>query len=238
MNAGSLLSTRTRERSDTTGVSVFDVEVFTLDGTRGRNEWMPVLAAGSDLGAQVLNVIGGDDDHGRFLDSLTNLVLDAADFGITASIEPISYQKIDTFRSAAAVSRQTGCGIMLDVLHFVRAGGHIDDLSVAPVGAVRVIQLCDGPLEVPDIPAPRKMPLGQDTNGSARQIESRAKRLVPGDGTFPLGDILAALPGVPVSVEVPDVEYIERKSAAMHLERLFAATQTLVAASDHHRTDA
>ena len=89
---------------------------------------------------------------------------DAHEFGITASIEPISYQKVDTF-PRAAVAEQTGCGIMLDVLHFVRAGGTVGDLAAAPPGAVQVIQLRDGPAAVPHLEAPPRMPLGQDTNG-------------------------------------------------------------------------
>jgi sugar phosphate isomerase/epimerase len=212
---------------------VFDVEVFTLDGARGPDQWMPVLEAGAFLGADVLNVIGGDPERNRLLDSLAHLVHDAAQFGIAASIEPISYQYVDTFTDAAAVARHTGCAIMLDVLHFVRAGGTISDLEAAPGGAVRVIQLCDGPPTVPALPNPHTMPLGQDTNGSPRQIESRAKRLVPSTGSFPLVDILRALPGVPISVEVPDVDFVETHGAGAHLTRLFTATSELVASADH-----
>ena len=238
MAAGSPMSAQTRARLDSTGVSVFDVEVFTLDGMRGRGEWMPVLEAGAALEARVLNVIGGDDDRHRLTDSLAALVRDAHEFGITASIEPISYQKVDTFRAAAAVAEQTGCGIMLDVLHFVRAGGTVGDLAAAPPGAVQVIQLCDGPAAVPHLEAPPRMPLGQDTNGSDRQIESRAKRQVPGDGAFPLIEILAALPDVPVSVEVPDVAFVESHGITEHLHRLMTATQQLITTADTERTEA
>ncbi|MBY4108219.1 TIM barrel protein [Rhodococcus fascians] len=237
MTAHSPMSLHTRTALAETGLKVFDVEVFTLDGVRGPDQWMPVLEAGAFLGADVLNVIGGDPQRERLLDTLAHLVRDAAQFDITASIEPISYQHVDTFTDAAAVARQSGCAIMLDVLHFVRAGGTLADLDAAPEGAVRVIQLCDGPPSVPALQAPRTMPLGQNTNGSPRQIESRAKRLVPSTGSFPLVEILRALPGVPISVEVPDVDFVDAHGAHAHLARLFTATSELVASADHETTE-
>lgn len=235
MTEGSPMAAQTLARLQDVGLTVFDVEVFTLDGTRGREDWLPVLEAGAFLGAQVLNVIGGDEQRNRLIDRLSELVRDARTFGITPLIEPISYQKVDTFGAAASVAERTSCGIMLDVLHFVRAGGTVGELEAAPAGTVQLIQLCDGPAEVPRLEAPARMPLGQDTDGSARQIESRARRLVPGEGDFPLDEILAKLPGVPISVEVPDVANVERCGVTQHLERLMASTRTLISTVDTER---
>ena len=228
MAAGSFMSAQTIERLAGTGLSVRDIEVFTLDGHRGRKEWEPVLEAGAALGASVLNVIGGDPDRARLTDSLAALVDDAAQYGIRPSIEPISYQPLDSVPAAGLLVDRTGCGIMLDALHFVRAGSQIEDLKALPSGAVTVIQLCDGPAETPALPVPHRMPLGQDVNGSARQIESRAKRLAPGEGVFPLREILAALPDAPISVEVPDVWAVETGGTAAHLKHIHTATEILI----------
>jgi sugar phosphate isomerase/epimerase len=232
MNERSPMAAQTVERLADVNLSVFDVEVFTLDGNRGREDWLPVLAAGSYLGARALNVIGGDEQRNRLIDDLAALVRDAREFGITPMIEPISYQKVDTFGSAVSVAEQTGCAIMLDVLHFVRAGGSIDDLASAPAGTVQLIQLCDGPAVLPRYSPPPRMPLGQDTHGSDRQIESRARRLVPGEGDFPLREIISQLPGVPISVEVPDVPFVEKWGTATHLERLMTSTRHLIDTAD------
>lgn len=228
MAAGSFMSVQTIERLAATGLVVRDVEVFTLDGNRGRNEWEPVLEAGAALGASVLNVIGGDPDRARLTDSLAALVEDARKYEIRPSIEPISYQPLDSIPAAGVLVEQTGCGIMLDALHFVRAGGLIAELKALPAGAVTVIQLCDGPAETPALPVPHRMPLGQDVNGSARQIESRAKRLAPGEGIFPLREILAALPDAPISVEAPDVWAVEALGTGAHLNHLHTAAGTLI----------
>jgi sugar phosphate isomerase/epimerase len=67
------------------------------------------------------------------------------------------------------------------------------------------VQLCDAPLAPPSgLPRPRTLPRGQSTDGTDLQLESRAMRLLPGDGELPLAEFLAALPdGIPVSVEAP-----------------------------------
>jgi len=228
MAAGSFMSVQTIERLAATGLVVRDVEVFTLDGHRGRKDWEPVLEAGAALGASVLNVIGGDPDRARLTDSLAALVEDARKYGIRPSIEPISYQPLDSIPAAGLLVEQTGCGIMLDTLHFVRAGGLIGELIALPAGAVTVIQLCDGPAGTPALPVPHRMPLGQDVNGSARQIESRAKRLAPGEGVFPLREILAALPDAPISIEVPDVWAVEALGTDAHLKHLHTTAERLI----------
>ncbi|MFJ9180533.1 sugar phosphate isomerase/epimerase family protein [Streptomyces sp. NPDC102360] len=230
--AGTPMAAETVRRCRGTGVSVLDVEAFTLDGVRGPADWIPALEAGAELGARVLNVIGADPDPSQLRYSLAELVADAAGFGIRPCLEPISYQCVDTVAKAARLAEETGAGIMLDVLHFVRAGGTVADLAALPAGAVEVIQLCDGPATVPDLPTPTRLPLGQSVDGSSRQIESRAHRLAPGSGAFPLAGILGALPGVPVSVEVPHVDRTAREGTAAYLTALHRATTTLLTSTD------
>uniref|UniRef100_A0AAU1U3H4 Sugar phosphate isomerase/epimerase n=1 Tax=Streptomyces sp. NBC_00119 TaxID=2975659 RepID=A0AAU1U3H4_9ACTN len=230
--AGAPMTAETVRRCRSTGVSVLDVEAFTLDGARGPAEWMPALEAGAELGARILNVIGGDPDSSRLQDTLAVLAADASRFGIRPCLEPISYQCVDTVAKAARLAEGTGAGIMLDVLHFVRAGGTVADLEALPTGVVEVIQLCDGPATVPDLPTPTELPLGQSVDGSSRQIESRAHRLTPGSGVFPLSDILRALPNVPISVEVPSAARVAREGAGAHLKDLHRATTTLLTSPD------
>ncbi|MEW1980524.1 sugar phosphate isomerase/epimerase [Citricoccus sp. NPDC079358] len=228
VSAGSPMSKKTLGRMEATGLTVRDVEAFTLDGIRSKEQWIPALESGAALEAEILNVICGDPDSGRLKDALSALVEDAKAYKIRPSVEPISYQALDSVTAAGALVEQTGCGIMLDVLHFVRAGGRVAELRDLPPNAVAVIQLCDGPASTPSLPTPDLMPLGQDVNGSARQIESRAKRLAPGRGDFPLTEILRALPDAPISVEVPDVWSADAEGTDVHLRRIYTAAESLL----------
>ncbi|WP_413804540.1 sugar phosphate isomerase/epimerase family protein [Streptomyces sp. OE57] len=229
---GTPMTAETVRRCRATGVSVLDVEAFTLDGARGPADWTPALAAGAALGARLLNVIGADPDPSRLQDSLAALVADASAFGIRPCLEPISYQCVNTVAAAMRLAQVTGAGIMLDVLHFVRAGGTIADLEALPTEIVEVVQLCDGPSSVPDLPTPAQLPLGQSLDGSPRQLESRSHRLAPGAGAFPLAEILRALPDVPISVEVPNVALVEREGTNAHLTALHLAATTLLNSID------
>ena len=57
------------------------------------------------------------------------------------------------------------------------------------------IQLCDGPLALPEaLELPDELPLGMTADGSVLQIEARVQREVPGEGGFPLAELLAAVP--------------------------------------------
>jgi sugar phosphate isomerase/epimerase len=229
MGAGGAMVAETVRRCRDLGVHVRDVEVLALDGTRGPQEWLPALESGAELGAEVLNVIGADPEPERLRESLSMLAQDAAAFGIRPSVEPISYQHVSTVASAHELAEATGAGVMLDVLHFVRAGQSVDALRNLPAGLVTVVQLCDGPATVPTITAPARMPLGQSTDGMPRQLESRAKRLAPGEGVFPLVELLRVLDGVPISVEVPDVAYVDSQGVDAHLARLHRAATAVLA---------
>ncbi|XVQ07714.1 sugar phosphate isomerase/epimerase family protein [Spirillospora sp. CA-255316] len=232
VDAGSPMSDETARAMSATGVSVLDVECFSLSGTQAREEWQAVLRAGAALGARVLNVIGADTNRSRLVDVLGQLVLDAREFGIRPSLEPISYQAVRTVDDAAGIAKVTGCGLMLDVLHFMRAGGSPEQLLELPKGTVTAIQLCDGPAEPPEFTPPARLPMNQSVDGSSLQLESRSKRLVPGTGTFPLTEILRALPGVPVSVEVPDVVFVDSYGTDAHVDRLAEAVTHIVEAEN------
>ena len=119
-----------------------------------------------------------------------------------------------------------GGGLLLDALHLRRFGGTLEQLRSLDPGLLSYAQLCDAPLAPPNgLPRPRKLPRGQSTDGTDLQLESRAMRLLPGDGELPLAEFLAALPeGMPVSVEAPvlslwealtPVEFVSRAHQAV-----------------------
>lgn len=208
MSGGSPMLARTCTRLQETGLHVRDIEVLTLDGHTTKQHWEPILETGAQLGATSLNVIGADEDHSRLADTLATLVGDAADFGIRPSLEPITYRSVNSVPDAAALATRTGSTVLIDALHFHRFGGTLEQLRALAPDLVPLAQLCDAPRTAPQsLEAPRSMPLGQSTDGSALQLESRAVRALPGDGEFALRELVAALPAeTPISVEAPAVD--------------------------------
>ncbi|MDR7300202.1 sugar phosphate isomerase/epimerase family protein [Haloactinomyces albus] len=201
-----LAETCTRLRE--TGVHVRDVEVFTLDGTTTKQQWEPVLEVGARLGATHLNVIAADEDLPRLTATLAELTEEAAAYNIRPALEPITYRTVHSVPVAADIATRTGSAICLDALHFHRFGGTVEQLRALDPDLLPYVQLCDAPLREPsNLPRPQHMPLGQSTDGSDLQLESRAVRGLPGAGELPLHELVAALPAnTPISVEAPAVD--------------------------------
>ena len=197
LQPGTPLLAETIRRLRETGLRVLDIEFLLMDGSDQREAWLRMLEAGQALGASTMTVAGADPDPGRFADNLARLVEDARGFGITPTLEPISYQRINSLRSAADAALAAGARVVVDTLHFRRFGGTLVELA-GMADLVPMLQLCDGPAHRPS-----------DREGLVH--ESRADRLPPGDGDFRLPEIVAALsPSLPVSVEAPSPAAVER----------------------------
>ena len=190
LQPGSPMQKETLARMRDTGVTVKDIEFLLLDGSEQREAWLRMMAAGQALGASSLTVAGADADTSRLADTLARMTEDGRDFGIVPTLEPISYQPVNSIPDAAGLARQAGCKIVVDALHFNRFGGTFEHLA-ASADLVPLLQLCDGPVQRP-------------ASRGDLVAESRSERGVPGEGGFDLAALVAALPAAtPVSVETP-----------------------------------
>lgn len=226
MSPGSPASKETLARLEDTGLRVADVEFLSLDGATGPDQWLPMLEAGAALGATTLNLAGQDSDTTRLTETLHSLVEDAAQFSMVPALEPISYNAVSTVTQAAAIAGAAGAHLMLDPLHLVRGGSTAADVAALDPAMIPVLQFCDGPAVLPDdltVTAP--LPRGMTADGGPLKVESRALRLPPGEGEFPLGDLTRAVPAdVPISLEVPNAELVASLGSLGYARRLHSAT--------------
>jgi sugar phosphate isomerase/epimerase len=92
--------------------------------------------------------------------------------------------------------------VLIDPIHFDRAGSVVADIGTVPRLRLRYMQLCDAPAERP-----------RDTPTLLHQ--ARAERLMPGDGGLDLAGMLRAVPAdVPLSLEIP-MQALTRSMPAM-----------------------
>jgi sugar phosphate isomerase/epimerase len=237
LQPGSPMLAETLRRVRDTGVRVLDTEFLLIDGTDGagapaagpdaraeargradgqRDAWLGMLEAARALGAETLTVAAADPDPARLADTLALLAQDGREFGITPTLEPISYQRINSLTSAADAARAAGAKVVVDTLHFRRFGGTFAELA-GMADLVPLLQLCDAPAERPD-----------DREGLIH--ESRAARLAPGEGGLNLAEIVAALPsGTPVSVEAPSPADVVRLGQLGWARRLRETAQHVLA---------
>lgn len=227
MVAGSPMLEDTVRRLDDTGVRVLAVEVVRIGPDTQREDYEEVLEAGASLGARYLTVNSDDPEIERASERFAALVDDARSYGLRPLVEPITYTRVSSLEEAAYIAEHSdGGGILLDSLHFQRFGGRLEQLRSLDSNLLSYVQLCDGPLAQPDgLPRPKELPRGQSTDGTDLQLESRAMRMLPGEGELPLMDFIAALPAdLPVSLEAPvlalretltPVDFVRRARQAM-----------------------
>jgi sugar phosphate isomerase/epimerase len=234
MTPGSPMLEETARRLDDTGIRALAVEVVRIGSATRREDYESTLEAGARLGARYVTVNGDDPDMERACETFAALTVDARPYGLRPLIEPIPYTHVSNLDEAAHIAEHSGGGgILVDALHFRRFGGSVEQLRSLDPELLSYAQLCDAPLAPPTgLPRPRKLPRGQSTDGTDLQLESRAMRLLPGDGELPLADILAALPeGIPVSVEAPVVALWETSTPIEFARRAREAVASVLSAA-------
>ncbi len=230
LQPGSPMAKETLARMRDTGVTVRDIEFLLLDGSDQREAWLRMMEAGQALGASSLTVAAADPDSGRLVHTLARMTEDGRGFGISPTLEAISYQPVASIAQAADIARQSGCRIVVDTLHFNRFNGingrgergDGDDAAQwdqlrANADLVPLLQLCDGPSRRP----------------SSREelvFESRSEREVPGEGDFDLAAAVAALPdGLPLSAETPSDRRVAELGELGWARRLKAGMEAVLA---------
>jgi sugar phosphate isomerase/epimerase len=150
----------------------------------------PALERSAQLSAKYASVRIADDDEARATDTFARLAELAARYGIVASIEFTGYRAPEALDRTLRIIDGAGAGALsIDPLHIVRSGASLETMRDAGPQRIGYVQLCDGPAYAPE---------------EAYLRESAAERLAPGEGAFPLSEILAlAPPGRAVSLEIP-----------------------------------
>ncbi|HEY7274298.1 MAG TPA: TIM barrel protein [Actinoplanes sp.] len=206
MEIGSPMLAETLARMDDTGTVVQDVEIVVITPDTRAETFDGLFEVGARLGARFLNVMVTDTDVGRAHDTFAALCARARPYGLRPCMEGISYTAVRDLETAYQVLEGSGGGLIVDPLHIQRSGDDITDLRRVDPSALGYLQLCDGPRAVPEsLRVPGRLPRGQSAGDDVRQLESRAGRLLPGEGDIPVADFAAALPAdLPVSVEAPN----------------------------------
>jgi sugar phosphate isomerase/epimerase len=237
MSAGSPMIEETARRLDDTGVRVLSVEVVRIDFDTNREDYETALEAGARLGARYVTVNSDDPDIQRASETFAALTAEARPYGLRPLIEPIIYTRVSNLDEAIYIAeRSGGGGVLLDTLHFQRYGARLERLRSMDRDLLSYVQLCDAPLAPPSgLPRPRTLPRGQSTDGTDLQLESRAMRLLPGDGELPLAEFLATLPeGIPLSVEAPVLSLRETLTPREFARRARQAVADVVTAARVH----
>ncbi len=176
-----------------TGVRVGNLEVFNLNTPDPVAAYKPALEFGASLGARTATAINYGASRDDVADRFAEFYELAAGFGVRALVEPISMGATRTIAEGAALIAKAGVdsGIVVDCIHLMRTGCGARDIANIDPRRIAYLQICDGLLSVTQ---------------EQIALEGASERLYPGEGAFPLIDILrAAPPNADMALEAPSL---------------------------------
>jgi sugar phosphate isomerase/epimerase len=204
-----------------TGVGLLDIEFFWIKPDTKIRDFEPYMEAGARLGARNLLAGANDPERSRFCEHWLELCDLAASYHLRAHVEFMPFPDMSTINNYAdainlmKTAPHPNAAIMIDAIHFDRAGSRISEIFPAHHAYMSYLQLCDAPAERPSL--------------AEMQRQARADRLPPGRGKLDLVGLLKAVPpNLPVSVETP-VAATENWPALDRAKLVYDATQELLA---------
>jgi sugar phosphate isomerase/epimerase len=177
------LRRETLEQSRRTGVSLDLLEGIVLSPALDIRAFPEVLDVVQELGIPQVATFDADPDRERARCCLAALCNQASARGITVCVEFHPHSYLRSVEEAAALietGHYPGLGILVDALHLARGGGTPAEVSRIDPRLIACTQFCDGPATSPD--------------RAAYRYEAMFERQIPGDGAFPLKELLEAIP--------------------------------------------
>lgn len=188
-----------------TGIKVHGVTSFPVVTGTPVEAYRAGLARGQAIGAELTNIRVLEPNLETAREKFAQLVALCLEYGLRPCLEFTGFNKTDALTMAAdLIQRVPGSYLTVDALHLVRSGASWDYLRDQNTAcAVGYIQLCDGPLIA---------------TAADYEREGPYDRIAPGEGQFPLTDMLNLLPNaLPLCLEIPS---ITRRQQGMDATRL------------------
>ncbi|SEQ46767.1 4-hydroxyphenylpyruvate dioxygenase [Rosenbergiella nectarea] len=203
---------KTTQQLDALSLERTDYQVLLdFDGAVGekrdekRREALTMMATASELGSPTILVAANtaECEQHKIVADMKWLCQQAKGFGLRVAYEAMSWStEIDQCDKAWQVIQQVdeeNLGIVVDAFHLFALRRTVQDLAGIPVEKIFLVQLSD-----------ITMPLDSD---ALKQI-ARHQRLLPGEGNFPLTELIAYLDKLgytgPIGVEVFNDQAVEQ----------------------------
>jgi sugar phosphate isomerase/epimerase len=219
----------TIRRIDDTGTPVFDVEIARLGADFKPDHFAAFLEAAGRLKARAILVAGDDPDESRLTDSFAKFCRAAAPYGLTADLEFMPWTAVKNAKAALRIvstAAEPNGRVLVDALHVARSATTLDDIAGLPRHLLSYAQLCDAPAGIP-------------ATHEELIHTARCARLLPGDGGIDLKGLVRALPAdLPLSLEIPNDEWLPKLGAEEWSRRALAAARRIVAEAAEGRTTA
>ncbi|MEZ2296918.1 sugar phosphate isomerase/epimerase family protein [Variovorax sp. RCC_210] len=232
MGVGGQMLRETLARLKDAGLCVHDIEIVRIKPGFDAVALAGVLDSAQALGARCLMVNVDDADTARAADSIGALAERARPHGLALGLEFMVYTAMPSLAAArqmVAASKRDNVRVVVDALHFFRAGSVPADLRAEGAEGAAGVKAAEGTeaagpidrhfMQLNDAPAQRHP-------GLSAAEEGRAHRLFAGEGELPVAQLLQHLaPGARLSVEAPSA--IRSATLTPHARAALAFQTTL-----------
>ena len=174
------------------GISIADVEVHRISAGTNLDDAAALIDGAAELDATGVLVVSDLTDDAATGAQLAALGDRCRAHGLRLGLEYMAWTNPCEPSAAVQMALSTGCELVVDLLHHVRVGAGIDELeAIVAAGVLGWVQVCDAAA------ASGLM------DHAALLHEARHARLLPGEGSLPLRDLLQHVPAdTVISVEV------------------------------------
>ena len=209
------------------GMKVNDIELARIRPDLNLDEFAPAFEKAAELGAT--DVLGSvwSRDKAYYLDGVAKVADMAKQFGLCYNVEFLPWAGIRNLQEAITMAdtlQRDNLFIMVDTLHAGRAGVTAEELRRTDKKYFRFMHICDGPA------GPDGDPVLDNIKDPLMLYTAREARYYVGEGVMDVAGLVAAIPSVPLSIELPNLKEMAARGAAGHAARCLETAKAYFAA--------
>lgn len=213
------LMRQTKEVFKTTGIQLLDIELARIFDGMDVKKYEAAMQTAAELGGKYVLSSIWTPDRDYYLERFAELCDLAAQYQLSVQLEYVPIAAVKDLAATVDVLRTTkrpNSGIMIDIHHFHRAQDSIEELRKLPKEWFHFAHLCDASKEIP-----------QDKDEMTRIL--REARDYVGEGGIDVIDILRAMPPMPYSIELPNLEAVNKYGYKEHARRCLESAKNYLA---------
>ena len=209
------------------GMKVNDIELARVRPDLNLDEFAPAFEKAAELGAT--DVLGRvwSRDKAYYMEGVAKVADMAKEFGLCYNVEFLPWAGIRNLQEAVTMAdtlQRDNLFIMVDTLHAGRAGVTAEELRRTNKKYFRFMHICDGPA------GPDGDPVLDNIKDPLMLYTAREARYYVGEGVMDVAGLVAAIPNVPLSIELPNLKEMAARGAAGHAARCLETAKAYFAA--------
>ncbi len=197
-------------------MKLMDIELARIRPDLDIAEYEPAFEKAAELGGT--DVLGSvwTRDRAFYMEKVAMVAEMAKKYGLKYNVEFLPWAGVRNLQEAITMVDGIGADnlyIMVDTLHAGRAGVTKEELARTDKKYFNFIHLCDGPA------GPDGDVVLDNIKDDLMLYTAREARFYVGEGDIDVAGMVAALPGLPISIELPHLEHMKEFGAEGHARK-------------------